>query len=308
MGFVGRHLARELLRERHDVVAADIPGANSLGLPERGTAFIEFDVTNRESARRAILEAQPDAVVHLAGIAHVVEASSDRGRLLDVTVGGTENLCLAVSEIGALATPVLFASSSLVYEGLSGEPLSVSEENEPRPASAYGHAKLAAEHVLMSFASHNLRPYIIRPFNHIGPGQAASFVCSGFARRIALAFDGDEIDVGNLSARRDFSDVRDIARGYRLILEKKPELSLFVLGRGSTVSIQEVFDGLVKLSGKRAAARAKPQLMRGRDNAELCADIRRARRELGWDCEIPLEESLHDIYCDAMEQVSKRGG
>lgn len=304
MGFVGKYLLRELRRARHDIFAADLRVANRVSSKEEGLLTFECDIRNRDQVQKVILESQPDAVVNLAGVAHVIEAARDRARLLDVTVGGTENLCLAVTEMNRYAIPVLLISSSLVYHGITLRSSAVSEDTAPHPGSAYGCAKLAAEYALKSFESDYLRPYIVRAFNHIGPGQDPSFVCSGFARRIAKASEGAVIEVGNLAAHRDFSDVRDIVRAYRLILEKKPAPSLFVLGRGVTVSIQEIFNKLVAFSGKHVTAWVNPELVRRRDDADFFADIQRARNELGWNCEIPLDETLQDIYREAMELTS----
>jgi GDP-4-dehydro-6-deoxy-D-mannose reductase len=138
--------------------------------------------------------------------------------------------------------------------------------------------------------------YIARPFNHIGPGQHDSFVCPALAKRIKLAKNGDSIDVGNIHAKRDFSDVRDIARAYRLILEIQPSERIFVLGSSKTHSVLEVIQIFTKISGKSISTRISPDLLRPNDNATICADTALAQKILGWQCKIEFESTLNDIF------------
>jgi nucleoside-diphosphate-sugar epimerase len=303
-GFVGRHLVHELHRAGHEIIVSDIPRADKTILSEERISAISCDITSRSEVHRTVREAWPDAVVHLAGVSHVVEASKNRENLVDVTVLGTANICRAVSEMKEGTRSILMVSSALVFEGITADHVAVSEETVPKPITAYAYAKLAAESVLMSFASDAVRPYIVRPFNHVGPGQSPSFVCAALASRIARAPKTAEIEVGSLDAKRDFSDVRDIVRAYRLILEKAPKSTLFVLGRGITVSIQDVFNGLVHASGKHITPRINPSLLREHDEAFQYADTSRAQHELDWYCEIPFETTLDDIYRDAVEQIA----
>ena len=117
---------------------------------------------------------------------------------------------------------------------------------------------------------------------------------AGFAQRILSAKDGSTIETGNLNSKRDFTDVRDIVRGYRLIVEKRPAARTFVLGSGNSYPIQTVFDELCRLTNKRLSTTVRADLMRSGDEADITADAKLARDVLGWVPEIPLSKSLAD--------------
>ena len=191
---------------------------------------------------------------------------------------------------------MLFVSSALVFGEAQQQKASFIESSPVQPMNPYGHSKLAAEHVVRTFASEQFKPYIVRPFNHIGPGQSPGFVCPSLARRIATTEDGGKIVVGNLDSYRDFSDVRDVVRAYRMILEQKPREDLFVTGSGRAVQINEILAKLLEISGKRLSTEVDQQLLRQNDPQKVVADCSLIKRVVGWECEIPLEQSLRDIY------------
>jgi GDP-4-dehydro-6-deoxy-D-mannose reductase len=172
------------------------------------------------------------------------------------------------------------------------------EQDPTFPRGEYGLSKLAAEAAAQMFDSENFRVYRARPFNHIGPGQDPSFVVPGFARRIAACEPGGTIETGNLSAKRDFCDVRDVTRGYRLIIEKQPAERCFVFGSGKSVTIQSVFDELVAVAGKKVRAQPTANLVRKNDEAEILANSALAERVLGWLPEIKLGQSLADVWAE----------
>ncbi len=167
------------------------------------------------------------------------------------------------------------------------------------PENPYGMSKLAAEYAIRVFTSEKFKPYIVRPFNHIGPGQSRDFVCSAFARRVLETPNGGEITTGNLDSERDFSDVRDIVRAYRLILEKEPSQDLFVLGSGKGIKIKDILHRFIEMSGKKLRPTLDRSLLRPSDPAKVVADAGLAKTILGWQCEIPFEKTLQDIFEDA---------
>ena len=291
-GFVGSHLIRELAGQGHEVIASAVEA-----FPADGATVLPCDITDREAVRRLVAESRPEAVVHLAGISHVVEAGDGKSRLSRINIGGTENLCSACTD-ELDKVQFLFVSSAHVFRQEPDQQQPIRESSPAGPVNAYGHSKLAGEYIVRTHASATFRPWIVRPFNHIGTGQAPGFVCPSLARRIVDAEDGGTINVGNLNAYRDFSDVRDIVRAYRLILEKQPESDLFVLGSGRVMRIGNVLDEFIRISGKSIEARVETALLRENDPVKLEADSGLARRELGWECTIPMTQTLENIYHD----------
>lgn len=277
-GFVGRYVVDDLKRAGHDVL-------------DFGTC----DVTDPHAVSSIIGDLKPDSIIHLAGVAHTVHAAKDLSALSSVSVVGTHNVCSAVLKAGLRGVPVVLASSAFVYGSRSGEQR-LSEATPVAPDTAYGHSKLAAEGVVRLFRGDAVVPYVMRPFNHIGPGQSPDFVCAAFAKRVAEAPDGGVIETGNLAAKRDFSDVRDVARAYRLVVERRPDQSTFVLGRGQTVTIQSILDALIRISGKKIKTSVNQDLLRAQDDSDICADTATANEVLGWSAEVPLEETLRSIY------------
>lgn len=293
-GFVGQYLVRHLIEEGDEVFATTHAGASLDGL--KLTAF-PLDITKSGACTDLIHRVQPDVVYHLAAIAFVPEAEADFERTILVNVAGTSNIIRSCHLQGRGIT-VLLASSAEVYGHVAASELPVRESNEPRPANNYSLSKRMAELVAERYGrGDSLRTVIVRPFNHIGPGQDSRFVASNFAYQlasIALGLTSPIIEVGNLDARRDFSDVRDIVRAYRRLASSGT--GVYNLGTGRAVSIQQLLDTLISISGVGVEVRRDPDRMRGPEVFELYASYARAREETGWEPVIPIEQSLRDVY------------
>lgn len=292
-GFVASYLVPELKRAGHEVLLT-APHHDVIDIAGTKYPCLPCDLRQSSAVHEMIKKCGPDAIVHLGAISHVAKAEQNRDLLSEVNIVGTHNLCAAASR-ALPETIFLYASTSLVYGSqATGGPCS--EKTPPAPEGAYAHSKLAAESVVHTFESAAFKAYCVRPFNHIGPGQSSDFVCTAFARRVYDAAASSSIPVGNLGALRDFSDVRDVVRAYRLILEKKPSSSLFVLGSGQLVSIRSVLDYFVKISEKRIEVVVDPSLLRPFDQKASYADASLAAKELGWQPRVDLETTLRDIY------------
>lgn len=292
-GFVASHLIPELKSAGHEVLLT-APHHETIEIAGTKYPCMPCDLRQSAAVQEMIKKSAPDAIVHLGAISHVAKAEQDRALLSEVNIVGTHNLCAAASRSLA-STIFLYVSTSMVY-GSQANAGSCSEKTPPAPEGAYAHSKLAAESVVHAFESTSFRAYCVRPFNHIGPGQSSDFVCTAFAKRVYEAAAGSTIPVGNLGALRDFSDVRDIVRAYRLIIEKKPAPSLFVLGTGQLVSIRSVLDYFVKISQKNLEVVVDPALLRPFDQKASFADAALAAKELGWQASVPFETTLRDIY------------
>lgn len=277
-GFVGTWLRRHLAAAGDEVVA-----------PGHG-----FDVTDPATLRPAMGDARPDAVYHLAGLAHVGRSWDEPEEFLRVNALGT----LHVLEAARRCQPVprvLLVSSAEVYGPVKPEEVPVPESAPLRPASPYAASKAAAE--MLGVQAHLGRgvPVIrARPFNHAGPGQDPSFVVPALARRIVDARRSGEssVPVGNLAPRRDVTDVRDVVRAYRLLVERGEPGEVYNVCSGADVAIEELARRMLSLAGADLELRTDPALLRPADVPVLRGDPARLRAVTGWEPELSLDQTL----------------
>jgi GDP-4-dehydro-6-deoxy-D-mannose reductase len=289
-GFVGPYLVSELCQHGHSV---DVP------------EYPEFDVTKPETIAAAF-DAAPDAVVHLAAIAHPATAHSNPAAAFEVAVAGTVNV-LERARANRSHPFVLVISSSDVYGRPNPEDLPLTESAPLRPTSAYALAKVAQESVALAyFTTRGVRGAVARSFNHSGPGQTTQYVIPALASRVVEAKRAgmSEIRVGNLDVRRDFLHVGDVARAYRLLIEAGAAGNPAVLGGvlnvavGTAVPIRDIFERLCELASVRLAAVADPALMRADDIPSICGDPSRIAAAVGWRPERTLDDLLADVLSD----------
>lgn len=292
LGFVGRHLADHLSAAGDEVVSLDRHSSPSI------------DITDAEGTAAAIADAAPDAVYHLAGWADVGGSWKDPRTVLRVNGEGTLNVLEACRAAGV--DRVLAVASADVYGVVTEAELPLDEQAPLRPTSPYAASKLAADALAhQAFLGHGLGVIRVRPFNHLGPGQAEQFVASALAARIARAErDGaDHIVVGNLEARRDFTDVRDIVRAYRLLVERGVPGQVYNLCSGRDLAIQDLADLLVALASRPIELRSDPELMRPADLPVLRGDASKLTAATGWRPEIPIEQTVADLLADMRTRV-----
>jgi GDP-4-dehydro-6-deoxy-D-mannose reductase len=292
-GFVGGHLLRALLAEGHEVFAGT-PEAEPHDRELSGAAWLQLDVTHAESVRAAVEEARPEVVYHLAGQASVSGSFADPLGTWDVNATGT----LRLAEALPAGARLLLASSAEVYGDVPEGEQPIREDRPPRPSSPYGGSKAAAEvAALQATLAGGAQAVIARSFNHTGPGQDARFAIPGFARQLARIAAGEAepvIRVGNLEARRDLLDVRDVVRAYRLLAERGEPGAAYNVCSGRARSIREVLDELVEISGVDARVEVDPRRVRPVDLPLLQGDPSRLGA-LGWAPEVPLRRTLADL-------------
>jgi GDP-4-dehydro-6-deoxy-D-mannose reductase len=285
-GFVGRWLVPELAAAGHAVVEA--PGSAQL------------DLAGSPDLGPLVRDARPDAVAHLAGVTFLPDAEHDPDLAERVNAGGTAALFAALDAAGSTAA-VLVTSTADVYA--PDAPLPIGEDAEVAPRSAYGRSKVAQEDVVRAAARRGRSVTIVRAFNHIGPGQRDVFVVPAFARRVLEVKAGraKDIPVGSLAARRDFTDVRDVVRAYRLLLERMvaaPAASAATVvnvGSGRSVSMEEVLRALCSIVGVEPRWRVEPAWLRPNEIPDRVADTTLLRSLVPWAAQIPLESSLRDV-------------
>lgn len=300
-GFAGRHLVRELLAAGHEVLCTDALPADApaaAGLP----GYAAADLRDAEAVRALVRAAAPDAVAHLAAVSFVPDAARDPAFLWNVNIGGVANVADAVLAERPSAR-VLFISTAQVYGTPpppapgSPPPAPLTEDAPLQPLSLYAVSKVAGEALLRGrAAARGLDAVVARPGNHTGPGQSPKFVAVSFARQVLAAKAGEPgpIRVGNLDSARDFSDVRDVVRAYRLLLERGEAGEVCNVSSGAVVRIGDLLDRLRALAGVDAPAVRDDALWRPAD-ACLTLDTSRLRARTGWEPRVALDDTLRDI-------------
>jgi GDP-4-dehydro-6-deoxy-D-mannose reductase len=311
-GFAGSHLL-ELLAARppERLVAWRRPaGARSAGdsWVERlggGSDWQEVDLLDKRGVETALEAVRPSVVYHCAGAAHVGRAWQSTESTFATNVRGTHHLIEGLRACGCTEARVVIPSSSLVYGSADGP---LTEDHPLLPASPYALSKLAQELVGVENVG-GPAVLVARAFNHIGPRQDPLFAASGFARRIADIETGrwkPEIQVGNLDARRDLTDVRDTVRAYQAIAERGQPGRAYNVCSGRAVAIREVLDMLLARARVPIQIVDDPARHRPNDQPLVVGDPARIRTELDWKAEIPLEKTLDDLL-DYWRGQSRQG-
>ena len=285
-GFVGRHLVAHLQDCGDEVVPTD----RSDGGP---------DLLDADGFATLVAEVRPDVVYHLAGQADVAASWLSPIETMRVNVEGTHNILEVARTFGV--AKVLTVSSADIYGVVTPEELPIVESAPLRPVSPYAASKAGADLVaLQAHLGHGQDVVRARAFNHLGPGQSKSFVGAGFAARIVAAerSGNDELQTGDLTPRRDFTDVRDVVRAYRLLAtEGRPGVAYNICS-GTSVSIGELAGLLLGLTDTRMRLVEDPDLLRPVELPELRGDASLLRRHTGWAPSISLDKTLSDVLED----------
>ena len=301
-GFVGRHLTRHL----HDcgqVVSALVhPSEYREDLVLDGVTAIESaDLLDEDALAGALARIEPDEIYHLAAFSNPESSLKYARQTLETNILGTQNLLEAARQDGR-SPRILLVGSAQQYGKVTEDEQPISEEHVQKPLTPYSVSKASQELLGQRyFLSEGLPVFWTRSFNHTGPGQADAYVCSSFARQVAEVERGErppEIHVGNLAARRDFTDVRDVARAYRAILERGQPGRAYNVCRGEAVAIQEVLDTLIEHSSVAVEVRVDPERYHTLDAPLIFGDATRLREETGWAPEFSLKDTLLDLLND----------
>ena len=298
-GFAGSHLAGRLCARGWEVVGLERPGVPRDNLAGIGVLRVEdADILDPGATAGAVASASPGVVFHLAAVSFVPAAEKAPRVALDVNAGGTLNV-LEACRRHAPAARVVVVSSSEVYGKVPPGEMPIAELRGPAPANLYALSKLCAEEAARCYGrAHAVSAVIVRPFNHIGPRQRPAFVTSTFARQIAEIEAGRKkpvIDVGNLDAERDFTDVRDMVRAYALAAEKCAPGETYNICTGRPRRIAEVLGMLLALSSVRIEVRQDQARLRKSDTPVFYGDCAKFARATGWRPEHPIEETLREI-------------
>lgn len=293
-GFVAKHLVPELAAHGHEPVTTDIPPA--VDMPD----YTAVDLCDPEAVSALVERVRPDACIHLAGISFVPDGDRDPGRLLAINIGGTVNL-LKAFRAHAPAARFLFVSTAQAYGcSLTPDAPRVTEDSPTLPLSMYMISKGACEQVVNAYGSYyGMDTLIARPANHTGPGQTPKFVVPSLvdqARRIRRG-ELSSFTAGNMESWRDFTDVRDVAYAYRLILEKGRRGRVYNVSAGEHVPLRDLLALIKREAGVEAPLEVNPAFVRPTDYSRVL-DTTRLREELGWKPSYTLRDTIRDMLAE----------
>jgi GDP-4-dehydro-6-deoxy-D-mannose reductase len=288
-GFVGSRLASRLTAAGDEVTGTYLGSAPRLP----GARLREVDLRDMRALGEIVDETDPQVIVHLAGLSHVGESWQALAEYFQVNVLGTENLIRAAG-----GRRVVMASSAEIYGLVPEEEQPLSEDRRPAPQSPYALTKAAAERLVQPSGG-----IVVRSFNILGPGQAATFALPAFAAQLAAIRAGRQeavLKVGNLAARRDFVHLDDAVDGYLTVARAGADGGVYNLGSGETHSIGGMLERLVSVSRVAARVEIDPQRFRPIDLPLLQADAGRLRA-LGWAAERSLEAALEELWLSTLD-------
>lgn len=297
-GFVGRHLAQELVAQGWNVIGLGHGPEPAPKVDKFISKYIDCDLTNQKAVSKLPLN-EVQAVINLAGMAAVGQSFDEPDLYMKVNVGVLTTLCERIKQLGRKDLRILAISTGAVYAPNQSMPLT---ENSlvSSASSPYAASKVAMEAVGQSFRAEGYDCVIARPFNHIGPGQAQGFLLPDLYEKIR-SVKGSKIRVGNLQTQRDYTDVRDIARAYMALATKdRLEHAIYNVCSGKPVPGTTLFEKL-KIACNRIDLRTveDENLFRPSDSPILYGDNSRIYRETGWQPTIPLEQTIRDFVAAA---------
>lgn len=301
-GFVGKHLAIHLANTYGwEIVITGLPEEREAIERSSLGRFIPVNILEKGQIQAVLEQERPHYIFHLAAQSSVARSWKNPQATIDVNIKGCANLLDAIHSVEIYDPKILLIGSGDEYGRLPDGIRVVSETTLPCPGNPYAMTK-AAQTMLGQVYAHAYRMHIVlaRPFNHIGPGQMAGFVVSDFCKQVAEILNGAEpvVRVGNLTASRDFTDVRDVVRAYGLLIQHGVPGEIYNIGSGTAVSIQSLLDEIIRQSGISISVQHDPQKFRPVDYPSIAADISKLQRAIDWKPEISLERTIADTLTD----------
>ena len=301
-GFVGKHLAIHLLAQKfYDIIGTyrSESGLDSLVDIRDSIQLKKVDMNDADAIEDLILTSKPDVIFHLAAQASPLKSFSIPVETLTNNIVAQFFLLDVLHKHKLQGIRVVVISSAEMYGIISPSDNPVDENTPLRPATPYAVSKLAQDFLsYQHFLAYKLDIVRLRPYNHIGPGQKEGFVVADFAKQIA-EIEADkkepEIFVGNLDAKRDFTDVRDIVRAYELAAQKGISGEVYNLGSGKSHKINDILQTLLSFSSKEITVKVDPARFRPIDIPEIVCNVGKFHKLTGWKPEKPFEKTLKDI-------------
>lgn len=307
-GFAGSHLAELLLKNNYQVYGTTRPRSskdNIVQIKDR-LKLSDADIVDSHSLNNLVSKIKPDYIFHLAAQSFVPTSWASPATTFEVNVIGTVNLFEAVRR-ARINPKIQIACSSEEYGLVHQSELPVKETNPLRPLSPYAVSKVAMDYLgYQYFRSYEMQIVRTRGFNHTGPRRGDVFATSNFSKQIAEIEKGLKeavIHVGNLEAKRDFTDARDMVRGYLLAILKCQAGEVYNICSGKAVRIRKILDILLSLSKVKIKIKKDKERIRPSDVPILLGDCSKFQKETGWKPQLPLEKTLKDLLDYWRERV-----
>lgn len=294
-GFVGNYLLAHLKEAMGlETAVTRLPHESLAGVPDR--EYI-LDILKMEEIIKVLEDFAPDYIFHLAAQSSVALSWKNPGLTVDVNIKGSVNVLDAVRCMEKKPR-ILLIGSGEEYGHIRPQETPIPEGNVLRPGNLYAATKACQNMIGKIYAdAYGLDIMMVRAFNHVGPNQAPMFVVSDFCRQVAQIEKGKKepvIYTGNLSAKRDFTDVRDVVRAYGLLIQKGERGETYNIGSGHAIAIEEILHRILSMSTSPIEAKVAPEKLRPVDVPIIEADISKITACTGWRPEILLEQTLRE--------------
>ena len=307
-GFVGKYLVSHLHDDKGmDVVVTKLPNESLVPMPAK---VLDLNILEKESIIEILFEERPDEIYHLAAISSVSVAWKNPQLTVDVNVKGAVNLLEALRELFDKPR-VIVVGSGEEYGHIKPGSTPIKEDTLLDPGNIYAATKAAQNMLGRIYAdAYDLELIMVRAFNHIGPGQLPIFVVSDFCKQVVdieLGKKEPVMYVGNLSAKRDFTDVRDVVRAYSALAEKGVRGETYNVGSGHAHEIREILDLIISRSTADIRVETDPAKIRPVDVPIIEADISKIKEATGWEPQIPLEQTIDEVLADWRRKEAEDG-
>jgi GDP-4-dehydro-6-deoxy-D-mannose reductase len=293
-GFAGGYLIDELANNKYDIIATKLPNES---LSSEKCEVVNLDILEENEIKAIIQKSRPDVIFHLAAQSSVGLSWKKPSLTIDINVKGTLNLLETVKNLD-YKPRILLIGSSEEYGKVSEEDNPISELNVTNPANIYAASKACQNMLGKIYAdAYDLDIIMVRAFNHIGPGQSPDFVVSDFCKQVA-EIEAEKIEsiikVGNLSAKRDFTDVRDIVKGYRLLSKKGAKGENYNIGSGKAIEVKKILELIINNCTAEIEVEVDKSKYRPVDVPIVEADIGKINACTNWKPEIDINTTILD--------------
>jgi GDP-4-dehydro-6-deoxy-D-mannose reductase len=294
-GFVGKYLIDHI--RKHCMWSLSVTKIPEETIDRENIAIYDLDILDKRAVAALLEETGPDYIFHLAAQSSVALSWKNPQLTVDVNVKGTINLLEAIRNLDYIPR-ILLIGSGEEYGHTKPEEIPITEENLTRPGNIYAVTKICQNMIGKIYTdAYDMHIISVRAFNHIGPTQSPQFVVADFCKQVAEIERGEReavIKVGNLSAKRDFTDVQDVVRAYTMLMTHGKKGETYNVGSGKAVAIKEILDQILKLAKVPIKIEVDPSKIRPVDVPIIEADIRKIMEATFWAPKIPLEQSLRE--------------
>jgi GDP-4-dehydro-6-deoxy-D-mannose reductase len=303
-GFVGSYLAEAIQRNlKCDVIATKMPN-EKLQIP--GAEICNLNIMDLDSIYALLQDEHPGYIFHLAAQSSVAYSWRNPGLTVDVNIKGALNVLDAIRLLDYLPR-VLIVGSGEEYGYIQPKDIPIQETQFLRPGNIYAATKACQNMMATIYAeAYNMQLVMTRSFNHMGPKQAPIFVVSDFCSQVVKIENGLQIPVihaGNLNARRDFTDVRDVVNAYTRLIQFGNAGETYNVGTGHALMISEILDKIVSQSSEKIRVEVDPLKLRPVDVPIIEPDISKTYNATGWKPEISLDRTISDMLAYWREHI-----